>query len=350
MASKYCPRPKKVNCKKIVESFTKKSNFFSIFSDQSVQKQFKGSIISIHSAEKALFYIIKSNKLEKFCRMEAFTFTEKYRNSQDIKFGDIFIYHDENTNSKSRAYRLISNTANFIGIRAFLIDTGVEIYQNFQEGKFFKIPQTKIFESAAMGIFCQLNQFPASESAVTRSEFLKQNLCVPIDFSVRSLEKRDNALGLGQYCLVVDVEAVNDDAVKTITKTRTKMNTRQKKVDMKLTFMDENFNQRILSCFVLQRSELPPIKSTVLLNITHILSPNLVYANYKTSEDFTKNICPEFQSLELLINNDAIVERHENLEKEPVIDEMVLAIGKNHRYHRGTVKTISRDSYLVSAN
>ena len=273
-----------------------------------------------------------------------------YRRPEDIKFGDVFIYHSESTDSNSRAYRLKSSTGDIIGIRAFLIDTGVEIYQNFEAGKFFKVPQNKIFKSAAMAIFCQLNKFPATESAVTRSEFLRENLFVQMDFSVRSLEKRDNVLGLSQYCLVVDVEAVNGETVKNIMKIPSKSNITRKKVELKMSFLNENCGIPFLSYFILQRSELPRVKSTILINITHILSSNLVYANYKMSRDFTSDTCPEYQSIELLINNDVIVDRYENLKKEPVVDEMVLAMGKNNRYHRGVVKTISRDSYLVSAN
>jgi hypothetical protein len=314
-------------------------------------EKFRGSIISIHSGDRGLFYVIKSNRIDSFLRMQEFEFLEPINSFQQIKFGDIFIYKDPKTGSQSRAYRLHSCSANKSGIKAFLFDVGQMIHVNFAEGQFFDIPRN-FLTASAMGIFCQLDEFPESDEFVSQETFLEGNLCREFDFHVKRCVKRTNALGNSEACLLVDILSTDMKGPEQVLKPPKEEKSVEKvKERVELSFINtSNDHMPFPAQFVFKHTDLPAPGTKLLIKILHVFSPSSFYVNYHLKESLNDHDLPELFHLEMLINNPDVVDSHENLPSPPVVGEMVLAKGGNNRFSRGYVKSIVDDRYLVSAN
>lgn len=312
-------------------------------------------IVSLYSANKGLFYAIESVNSEKFCEIVDNKPEELYQKPEDIKFGDVFIYLDK-TNSYLRAFRLNSFPANKSAIRSFLIDTGVEVFENFTHGRYFKLPE-KFNYTDALAIFCNLETFPASDDVELKSEFLEKNMFRRMKFNVKRQIKLQNALGSSNLCVVVDIEDIEEvDEVCEIPNeftwnTRPESPPKEEKTFLpELSFMDGSCDEHVPfpASFVLQNTDLPEPGEILTIYCTEVLSPSTLFACYNKKENFTNDYFPESLSVELLMNDDDVVESYENLLGEPTVGEMVITIGRDSRYHRGLVKAIAGNFYLVS--
>jgi Tudor domain len=262
----------------------------------------------------------------------------------------------DKTNSYLRAYRLNSFPANKSAIRSFLIDTGVEVFENFSHGRYFKLPD-KFNYTDPLAIFCNLETFPTSEDVELKSEFLEKMMFRRMKFNVKRQITLENALGSSNLCIVVEVEYVEeaDEVYETPNEftwnTRPESPPKEEKTFLpELSFMDGSCDEHVPfpACFVLRNTDLPEPGETLTIYCTEVLSPSTLYACYNKKENFTNDYFPESLSVELLMNDDDVVECYENLHGEPTVGEMVITIGRDSRYHRGLVKAIAGNFYMVS--
>lgn len=360
MSGSNCPRPRYGQCEFQVLSVDHRNeintNHIISFTDK-CGSSFQGTIMSVHSSERGLFYALDSMMDDNFYKIDEHRPEVEFKKPEEIKFGDPFIFFDQIRNSYSRAYRLNSSPANKLAIRAFLFDIGVEVYQNFTKGQYFKFPNDfKLIPP--MALFCVIDSFPAREDVEIKSEFLENSVFRRMKFNVKREMKINNSLGSNQLCLMVDVENVEElkedsEALDQFTwhnQNKQESLEKEEKFASDLSFMDGSGDEHVPfpADFVLQDSYLPEPGAKILIYRTEVLNPWSLYARYNIEENLTNDYFPESLSVELLMNDDDVVESYENLCGEPVVGEMVITMGRDHRYHRGLVEEIAGDSYIVS--
>lgn len=333
MSSKHCPRPR--------------------YRQYKLGSSFEGKILSVYSSEKGLFYAINSLCTENFCRIDQYQPEIAYKKPEEIKFGDVFIFYDKHRDSYLRAYRLNSSPVNKIAIRFFLIDIGEEVFQRFAIGQYYKLPdEFNIIQP--MAVFCMLDEFPTRPDVEMKSEFLEKTLFRQLKINVKRITKLKNALGSDQLCLVVDILEVQEDDEDfqdpdafTWNRKLDSPTIEQKFHD--LSFMNGSSDEHVSfpSSFILQDSYLPEPGTKLLIYPTEVLNQKQLYCRYNKQENITNDYIPEILTVELMMNSDDTVERFESLCGEPVPGEMVIAVGRDDRYHRGQVKEIAGDLCTV---
>lgn len=308
---------------------------------------FEGTIISVYSAEKGLFYALNSANYDKFRTIDQHKPEVVYNKAEDIKFGEIFVYFDNKRNSYSRAYRLNSSPANLCWIRAFLIDIGIEIYEIFKKGIFFLLPEQFNYDQP-MAIFCMLDSFPAREDVEMKSVFLKKTIYRWMKFNVKREVKVKNSLGSNQLSLLIDVEKVECEDGEGLCEQQEPQENEFNSSE--LSFMVGTGDEHVPFpvSFIPHDPKLPEPGTTIIIYVTEVLNPWSLYVRYNKQENFTNDYCSELLSVELLMNDDKTVDRYVNLRSDPVVGEMVITIGRDRRYHRGVVEAVTGNSCKVS--
>lgn len=169
---------------------------FTIRSDKKGQ-HFSGIIVYVKSPETGKFYVVNSNELDKIGSFEDHTTQDEFK--EPPGFGEMFLF--KSNKRFYRAYRFCSNPADPNGIRAFLIDVGVEIFRAFKGGTYFKMP-LRFMLVPPLAIFCDLQ----TDQSQSKATLLKESLNTIVNFTVLGKTTTENNLGSHQKCLKVAIE------------------------------------------------------------------------------------------------------------------------------------------------
>lgn len=353
-------------------------------------ESFCGSIISLVSAERGVFYAFNRKMFDQFYEIESFEPKDVYHSPP--AYGEVFLYVNQNKNCY-RAYRLNTNPAHPLSIRAFLIDIGNEIHQNFKKGSFYRLP-TSFTLIPPMAIFCYVDSFPAVNEFQTKSEFLETSVMMEFKFNTKEVIRLENKLAKYQRCLVVSIEEWVEPIVKVIKVKKDLLTTlgaisevdegsdseieaiesraTRSEDDEKLpaanyllqpvpepvlvyiprlTYLDDDSDHHVpfTSEWVsLDLDQLTP-GSKILIFQTEVVSPRQLYARYLKQDELAMKISSEAMALHLWMNYKQVIKTYNQLEVDPVVDEMVIAHGRDNRFHRGRVEKVGNEFHSVSS-
>lgn len=305
----------------------------------------------LEPAEQGLFYVIDQKLFDRFREIDdELNKMEAFKKPPD--FGSFFLYYDIRRKTKFRAYRLNSNPANAIAVRAFLYDTGEETYENFQSNVYFKMPQSLLM-IPAMAVFCYLQSFPLCEDDTDKlkSEFLEASLYKKLAFNVLH-EKATvtNNLGKNQLCLVVEVvEVLEADDFSTDT-TSNSVGTSEKnsqEISLSVAFNYLQGPTKSHVPFMMDKvAKMPKLsKEKQFVFITECSRPDSIYVHLLASDQITEMTSSELMELNIWMNHEFV--EHRPLTCTPIINEMVVAEGKDHRFHRGLVIEVIENTSIV---
>lgn len=327
---------------------------------------------------------------DQFYEIESFKPNDVYHSPP--AYGEVFLYVNQNKNCY-RAYRLNTNPASPLSIRAFLIDIGNEIHQNFKKGSFYRLP-TSFTLIPPMAIFCYVEIFPAVNEFQTKSEFLETSVMMEFKFNTKEVIRLDNKLAKYQRCLVVNIEEWVEPIVKAIKVKKDLLTTlgaisevdegsdseieaiesratRSEDDKMlsttnshlqpgpepvlvyipRLTYLDDDSDHHVpfTSEWVsLDFDQLPP-GSKIMIFQTEVVSPRHLYARYLKQDELVMKISSEAMALHLWMNYKQVIKNFNQLEMDPVVDEMVIAQGRDNRFHRGRVEKVGIEFHAVSS-
>lgn len=151
----------------------------------------------VKSPEAGQFYAVNSNALETIENFEDDPTQDEFK--EPPGFGEMFLF--KSSGKFYRAYRFRSNPADPTGIRAFLIDVGVEIYRAFKSRTFYKMP-LRFLLVPPLAIFCELQ----TDQPQSKATLLIGSLNKVVTFTVRGKKTAENNLGPKQKCLKVALE------------------------------------------------------------------------------------------------------------------------------------------------
>jgi hypothetical protein len=325
-------------------------------------KKLSGSITTLHSADKGLFYLLDVKLFEKFREIEEYKPTKELL--MPPEFGGAFIYFHKNRSY--RAYRLRSNPANKIAIRAFLIDIGVEIYRNFAPKTCYQQPIA--FQMIpAMAVFCCLKSFPGTE---LKTDFLEQSIARTFQFEVEEFTRFKNALG-DDRCLIVNIvdpdqkdeedqreedvtsEVLSDEA-ESIGSTREYHEDVAPQLSYypKLTYLASRGEEHVpfMSDRIPIESSLPSPGSKIFIALTEVESPSSIYGSYSKQEDLSHTYESELMQLSAWMNNANVRKKLKKfrVKLQPKVGEMVIAKGRDGHWQRGLITDISGCIFTVS--
>lgn len=324
-------------------------------------------ITNLHLPDKGLFYALDINFLDKFREIEQFRPKNEFRVPPE--YGDGFLYLDKDR--CYRGYRLKSNPANKIALRAFLIDIGVEIYRNFAPGTFFKLPIE--FQSVpAMAIFCFLKSFPGSE---LKTEFIEHSFTMIFKFEVEEFTRLKNCLGEAERCLIVNIidpdqkdeEQQESNGSSGLLFSEIEASTTVGSTSEFQGYIEQVPNAPVKYCsrltylrsgkdytpYMVDRiqidSSLPSPGSKILICLTEVESPSSIYGTFSEPEDFRRTQESEFMQLSMWMNEVEVKKKFKKFrgELQPIIGEMVITEGKDEHCHRGLVTGVTGSIFTV---
>lgn len=278
-----------------------------------------------------------------------------------------------------RAYRLRSNPADFSCIRAFLFDIGIEIYQNFKPKRFFKIT-VQFAVNSPMGLFCYVQSIPTDYNEGP-STFLKESLHKYLKFNILMEKRLGNALGENRRCLEVVIEEPEEVTEKVseigvfereptddeetdddVAPYKDSYEEFKSEIDQtpgqfpRLTYpggeaSGKDFNSE-LDELELPVDPLPTNGSKILVFVMEIVSPTSMYARLMNQSEITKRKFEDSKASSQLVvwmNDEDVVRSYQRLTREPLVNDLVVAIGRDYLYHRGRVASKSNGEFTVTS-
>ena len=217
------------------------------------------------------------------------------------------------------------------------MDIGKQVYCNFTPDLCYKIPRD-FLKFRAMAIFCLVESIPKSQGDAFKSDFLKESILQQFNFVVVRKTQLRNAIDEEEPCLVVNIRDISE-AEQEMKEPEFYCNL-QYSTD--LTYLDDDCNEHIpvMVDMISREACLPKPGSEILVFRTEILRSNCIFAHYKEPSQLTNDLDSKLLEMNMWMNNEDVVKAYQQMKVPPVVGEIVVAIGKDDRYHRALVQSV----------